>query len=477
MPTQAPDKTKTEERPNPELDKAVSEDSPLAKFVGTSLGIAVKPKDEKKAKAEKPEGDDTELEEDTEREDEDRPKKKKKAAPVVQPPSIDEEKLGASIAAGLAPHLKQSKADDKKPDPDEITDPKEKRRVEILFHMEQMPEFSERYKGLAERYKDVNKKAREYKAKWVAENPGQEFDEEADEHRETLDALDAQIAYDDEDYQEALADIRADKRFAEKKGELDSRLSEVERTEKARGEAPKIQSVAADAGNTVWKDLGDDFKDVVTEEGGINLEALKAIEDSDPIKHEIAMAAATTAEAAAAEIYKLANGLAAYNPKNPIHANLGSFAVQKEQEMTARPAEDQLDDHGRSFVTKEQYGKLTEKQRAKHWTFSSDDLIFLHNRAIAKKAKLDLAMEEEKFKRRAKARGLLKDDDSQGAEKAGRREVEREDEGEPDDSPVSHSRKPISPSSATTPKSAAKKNGAGSGNQSGWERFAAKSIG
>lgn len=451
-------------------DKPLADNDPAAIFLKSVIGD--KPaKPEPKPKPEGGEGDGDEGDQ--------KPKPKKKAAaPPTPPPAvIDEEKLGASIGKSIAEATAAAKKADEKPDPKAtVEDKADARRLAVLQRMESMN--SERYAGLADRYKENKSKLKAYAAEWEAANPGEKFDTNADEHSDFVDGLESQIDYDDDDYTQALFEIRLDAKAGEKEKALDERVANVERVERARKEAPKIQAAGVAAGNEYWKSMGDDFKEVVDDEGKLNAEALSAIAAADPVKHEIAIAAADAVERTAATIYMLANDLTTFDPKNETHVGLARFSLSEEEKMMQRPAAKRVDEEGRPFATKRDYDTMTPAQRSKHWTFSPDDLIYLATHSIIKRSKADLEAEDAKFTKRARARGLIQDEEKPTPATTRRgsgRIQDNDDDNEGDEG--SGSDKPVSPSISSSPKLAVGKGVKFDNEKSAAVRFVTKLIG
>lgn len=398
--TNAEDQTNTPEV-KPAVDKNAAASAPAVEFAARYLGKTkpnVEPEPEAETQEEKPE-----------------PKPRAKATPKPKPepepqPAFDEEKLGAAIAEGISKATKRDEPEKKEPESTES--PEDQRRIKVLKQMEETN--PKQYNGLAERYNSNLRKLREYAKKWEKENPGETFDEDDEAHKEFRDQLEKEVEYDDDDYFEAMADLKVAERLKnvkpdERSEKLEQRLSEFERKEKLRDEAPKISTVQAQAGNEFWNKLGDDFKDVVTESGQINPEALKAIQERDEDEYAVVVRAAQEAEYLAAETYKLDNGLVAFNSKDPAHEFLSQFAIAAEKRMAERPADKQRDSEGRKFVTKAEYNKLPPEKQAKVWTFTADDLNLLLARDYANKTKSKINEEREKFQRRAKKMGLIEE--------------------------------------------------------------------
>ena len=179
-------------------------------------------------------------------------------------------------------------------------------------------------------------------------------------------------------------------------------------------------------------------------------------------------------------------GVKLFDPKrNEIHAAISNFALKMERQYLASPIEDRTDDKGRTFVTAEQWAKLSDSAKRDHWTFSPDDLIYMESRSFATLAKKDLAAAEEKLQRAAKARGV----ELPARERAARPmispvTVERgatrkatnlneDDEGEE----AGLSGKPDSPMNPNSPKLAPSARRKAGGPQSGVESFMTKFIG
>jgi hypothetical protein len=174
----------------------------------------------------------------------------------------------------------------------------------------------------------------------------------------------------------------------------------------------------------------------------------------------------------------LANNLAEYDEKNPAHASLGRFALTQEADMMKRPVDKRQDDQGRMFASKFDYDRMNRAQREKHWTFSPDDLSYMAVRSIARRAKADLATEDEKFTRRARARGLIAEEQrTEAAPTATVRPRRLLNEDDDDDSASNEVSKPQSPTISSSPKLAASKGANSSDPKSGLEHFAKRFLG
>lgn len=423
-------------------DEPIVEGSPALDFVRESIAATKKPDKEKK-ETPKP-GDDEGGDKVTPK-----PKAKVKPAPARrEAPVIDEEKLGEAIGRSMR------KSDDEKGGKreekveDEFSSPSEQRRLRVLAKME---ELNPSYKGLAEKYKSNKKKLADYAKKWESENPGEEFDDSEDgPHADFLAELEKEVDYDDDDYTEALADLRADEKMEKANAPVLEKLSQFERKEKIRESAPKIVAARDAAGNEFWKSLGEEFADVVGEDGNINAEALNAIKEADGDKYNEAIAAVQSLESFAAEMYMLGNSLVTFDKENPLHVKLGEFALACESDMMKAAKEKQLDDEGRQFLPMKKWRALSKEDRADYWTFTPEQLNSLMAQEIARVAQAKIKAEEEKFERRAIARGLKPGEKKPQPSNNKRNQSieEQEEEQEEGDG------KPISPESGGSPRMA-----------------------
>lgn len=396
--------------------------------------------------------------------------KKPKAKPTPPPKAIDEEALGAAVGRAIAPHLAKPKADAKDEDgkggKDEDLSPANQKRVQVLDRMEKL--YPERYTGLSKRFKQNVKKLRDYASKWEAEHPGTSFNEDDPEHQDFRDALEAEVAYEDEDFDEARIDLRAEAKINEKSGQLEQRIAEIERTDRARNSSSKVEQFAAEAESEFWGDVGGDFAKVIdTASGRLDKEQVEALKKADPVAFNIVAGAANAAQVAAKTVYMLDNDLVKFNKQNDVHVFLNNFLQDREQRMANRSPEEQMHE-GKRFAPRNRYNNMSEEERARYWTFDSDDLRFMLRKHFARVAKADLKAEDEKFSARAKAKGLIADDDedrSRGGRQADRRaETPEEDETVLDG-------KPDSPTAPTSPILAAGKGIKGGGAKTAVERF------
>ena len=377
-------------------------------------------------------------------------------------PVIDEEKLGAAIARGMKPAEKtEPVADEKSELPAD-----EQRNLKVLEAMEKAN--PEKYKGVSETYMSNLAALQDYAAKWQEEHPGEEFDENADEHKDFM--AKREIEWDDNDFTEALADIKAEEKIVKRMDEVNKKFETIDQKERLQAAAPKVNAAKVASAKTFFAGMEGDFAKVFDEKGVLNVKHMEGLRDSDPLKFSIILTAAQRLENLVSENYKLFNGLVPYIESNPVHQAISKFAISKEQQLTAKPANEQLDDRGRLFKTAAEFYKLPVDQRNRYWTFSREDLDLMMASTQIKYAKTTISAEEKRFDSIAKARGLKKGDAASASAAPAARPAEEAEEEVVDD-------KPASPSARGTPRVAVVAGAGGNGSKNPLDLFIKSFLG
>lgn len=445
--------------PDPKPETPPAKEKPAGKedmtgvnhLVDRFLGIDEKPK-EKEKKAPEPKTKET-------------PAPKVTPAPAAKkapepPRPLTAAEIAAAAAEGVtrAHAATRDKAPEVKPATGPELPPKEKRRYEVLKHMEKLqPE----HKGIAERFRTNHFKLQEYHAKWTKEHPGEEFDDTDPQHEEFFKSHD--VDWEDEDYIEAAADLRVESRRETDFKDVNSRLSKFEKADKLRNSEPQILQQQNQAANVYWKIHGPEFEGIVNEKGIVDQKKVAELATKDPVTMPMRIEAAIALDNDVRVIYALMSELVDFNDKDPHHNELANFAHEAEQRLLQRPKEDQLDADGRAFATSVTYTAMSKEDRARHWTFSATDLAAIRAADNARKTKATIDAEEEKLKRFAEARGYKLE------QKQGETGQERTDETPP--APDDDDDKPISPSLSTETKLANRGGKGADGPTSGVEAF------
>lgn len=366
------------------------------------------------------------------------PAKKKIPARRAEPgPSLTPDQIAEAAARGVATALAPKKDEEVKKNEEPELSPADQRKVTVLEQMEKME--PEKYKGLAQRFKDSSAALKAYAEQWEKDHPGQEFNEEDAEHEEFFNKHD--VDWSDEDYTEAVAEMRTQKALEEERKKTNERLSVFERNEKLREAAPEIAKAQTQPARLLWGQFGKDFADIVDANGVLNIEKALELKKSDPLTFGARVQAAKALDVEVGELYKVMNGLSDYDAKNPAHVAIGNFATHEELKMQKRPIEDRMDAEGRDFLPAADYYKLSKTKREEYWTFGVADLAALRAADLADLTTKLITAEEENHKKWAELRGFKKGEVA--AAPAQEAKVEDETPSEPDDG------KPKGPSSSS----------------------------
>lgn len=409
---------------------------------------------------------------------------KAKAAPLESPPALTADVIAEATARGVRSAMQPAKDEKKDDDKDgPALTPKQQRQVSVLERMEQLQ--PETYKGASAKFKGNVAKLAEYAAQWEKDNAGQQFDDSADEHKEFFDKNDLFEFWDSDDYTEALADIRAEKRMEEQNKASNSRLSEFERREKVRESEPAILQEKNFAAHTFLTQLTDVLPEILGDDG-----------NPDPAK--VNQLAQTSPEAwqqfvnlgfETAELYKAMNGMEPLidkepprmvnGAKNPRHDQylaqqaLGEFCSRQEQLLAAKPKDEQLDGDGRAFLTSADYYKRLKAEptstRDYYWRFSARDLTALRADELARKVKEIVSQKDAEHRKWAERHGIKLPDTLQ--ERKQPVTAQHQEESDDDDG------KPLSPGSGTQSRMAASKTKGVSSEKNGAEAWVDDAIG
>jgi len=345
------------------------------------------------------------------------PKTKPKAPKVKAIPAedarsgFDEEKLGRVIGESIA---KATKPEPPKEEPKPQPEVKEDRRTRVLRRMEKL--HPERYKELADKTQANLKRLRQYADDWEAKHPGEKFDEDDEEHAEFKESLEKEVAYDDDDYVEAQADLLIDERESKKKDKepnpdvdtLKRELSELKNRGKYEAAKNDIKNHVNGVARKFWEVFGDEYKSVIGDDGELNLKAIDSLRKADEDTFALLGRFAGELEAITEVLYCSKIEVPSGNQYG--HRLASEYAYAFEDMMLARPPEDRLDENGRRFVTQDEYRSLGAEERKRVWKFSPDDVQFLVEKHYKNKASEALKYGKEKFERMAKRRGLLREE-------------------------------------------------------------------
>lgn len=338
-----------------------------------------------------------------------KPEVKKPAAkkPVVTPEPVaapDYEAIATAAGRGVAEAMRTKEPEKTEPaDETGFLTEEERERLPILDRMESMK--PDRYKGLRGKYIANLKEIESYQKAWERENPGDVFDPEDKAHNDfyakhTLD-------WNELDERKAIADIVADSRVKEVEGRTNAELKELRTREKSRELEPSILAESLNADRKVFELIGGEFPNLLTKEGALDATVFAALQEKDPLALEIVTPEVLNIRRHCAEMLKLEREAVEFDPKNPMHNFLAGYASRQEAEILALAKADQVTD-GKKFATSEQWGAMTEKERAKHWRLTASDLNTIFATEFGQKLADRLEMERKRIERFAPKYGYTK---------------------------------------------------------------------
>lgn len=277
----------------------------------------------------------------------------------------------------------------------------EQRRVSILTEMEKSN--PDKYKGMADLYKKSLANLVDYAAKWETEHPGETFDEDAEDHKEWIAQNEQGLDWDDDDYTDALAEIKVQKVVGDSQKKDDMKVAAAARLQSAM---PVIAAERLAAGRSFLSKMGEEYAAIVGEDGVVKKEVFDKLNSEDPVKTEIIISSADMVERLVAENHALFNGLVPFSGQNPLHRDISNFILQKEAQLLKLPSDQQQNSKGHPFKPAAVFWKLSKEQQGKFWTFNQKDIQVLLVNGVYQQAKKQISVEDEKFAKRAKARGI-----------------------------------------------------------------------
>ncbi len=336
--------------------------------------------------------------------------KSSKAKPkqdAAAPPEPNYEKIAEATARGTAEalaklQLKPGESQSQKPEPQ--LPEAEQRKIETLKVLEEL--YPDKYKGISEKYREGIIAGMEYAKKWQEENPDEEFDESDPEHEDFFKKHD--VHWEDEDYLEALAEVKLRAKLPEVEGKLSGKVQKIERMEKLRELAPVIDKHQAAAAKLFFDSLDPELGKIIRPDGTVDHELLRHFSEQNPVLTSIAVGhfAQNVVEPLAAEVFKLYQGLTDFDQNRQDHRFLNEFVLRCEREISALPAEKQRDNQGRSFLPAADYYKLPPQKREQYWTLSYADVTPMLADAIARDAQKIVEQETQKYRSWAKMQKL-----------------------------------------------------------------------
>ena len=228
-------------------------------------------------------------------------KPKPKVTPPATAPQLSAEEITEAAARGVASALKKPEEPPAKVEDATAKLPAdEQRRIAVLTEMEKANPG--KYKDISKLYQESLAKLVTYADDWEKVHPGETFDEEAPEHKDFIEQNEAGLDWDDDDYTDALAEIKVQKVVGESRKQTEA---QQEHTKRLQAALPEIAKTRLSAGKSFLEKVGPEFAAIVGADGVVVKENFDKLNAEDPVKAEIVISSADLVEKLVAENYAL----------------------------------------------------------------------------------------------------------------------------------------------------------------------------
>lgn len=334
-------------------------------------------------------------------------------------PGVDPEKIAEAVTKGVSEGLKKQKAEPAAPSI-ELTD-EEKHEIEVLTVMEEMDKTG-KFKGIAKRAQD-----------YIAELSKKNIEPDSDE----AEALRKKFRLDWDEREFVRAEIRMEDRpMMEELKRQKEKLAEVEKNSRLQELKPQARQAATEAAREVATQLDPKLVEVLAEDGTIDPEKAKALEEEDPVAAPIKLDAVQRASRFNEAVTMCFGGQADKLSPNSVN-QVSDYCFKLEKRIMELPPEDRINEAGQDFLPGEEYFKLSKKEQAKFYTLDADIVASSSTSDILRgaKARVDDAMTRHK-------KLMAKQGVTAPAEKKDEKVEEKKEEAAP-----AKAAKPISPTS------------------------------
>lgn len=285
----------------------------------------------------------------------------KKPTPAPPAPTADE--IADRVAEKMTPKKEEAPKID-------LSDEDKKNREIIAFMEQEDPSNA----GLVKKFDAFVTSEKAYRDTWEKANPGQKFDPEDSSHEEFYSANDP-IWGKEDDFDEAKIELKLIKKHESREAKKAQEQTYAEAVKSAK---EKLQNHRTEI-------VSDLLKETDPELAKIDVAKLA---DTDPAADIVIQRHVPTLEAMTAELVK------AFTPglnylidasKSPLHEAIVRATFEYENEQLALPADKRVIQDGRTLIPFEDFSKLSEAQKRKHWT------MFMEPNAVRKLLTRDFA--------------------------------------------------------------------------------------
>lgn len=252
--------------------------------------------------------------------------------------------------------------------PDDIQDD-----AEVYAEMERL--FPEKHGKLLDEVSEFSTKREKYRKRWERENTDKEWDPDDPDHDEFFSSNEPE--WSKQDFRKAKKSLEvnrtqkiyeeAEKRVMQK---IQPKLEQVERHKKESDLAPELQKAGDAMKLGMVHQINPEYIKLLEEEGGVD-----KVSKSDPQLVKVITKVSREFEPRLNAAMRIIRGVEAFDMNNVEHKWLMDTLNDSEKYYAALPLKKRLDDQDRMFVPRSQYMTMGDSERAKHWTFSGDQIL------------------------------------------------------------------------------------------------------
>lgn len=253
-------------------------------------------------------------------------------------------------------------------------------------------------KGVGKKFRDGVVKMKEYRRKWEAEHPGEEWDAEADEHSAYYEKVMPDVP--SRLIRAAEARIAADDTIEKKTRGIKEENAELKRKVFDAEVAPVIAQTTDAMLIDIAASIGDEVGEAIRTPDGV-----KKLEESDPVAVEVIRGFASHAAALNVELTRISrsNGLYKVSDSNPAHQEIRGIVKTAQEQIKAMPRKQRVW-KGKEFATHAEWGLMTPAEQENHWILDEERIRAIITEQYREAAKASYEREMAKIERYGGAR-------------------------------------------------------------------------
>lgn len=265
------------------------------------------------------------------------------------------------------------------PEPDADVELPEEFRPDVAVFEEMARLDPKRYGNIKKELGRYAQAESEYIEKWEKENEGQTYDGDAPEHNAFYNKI--QPNYDQKDFKLAEKSLLKKEVRNEVSQEIQQREAESERR---RERASKIEP---EVERDMFSTLGEMIREVDPDNAALAKDwaSIQTLDEKNPLLSDVMVAVHNETKPIVMATMRLFRSVEAPDQNNPAHQRLFDMIAKAEQGISRLPIKERYDDEGRLFATQEDYAKMSQADKARHWYVGEREaLALIRGQAIAR---------------------------------------------------------------------------------------------